>query len=148
MNKTLVFLLLMTVLTTAAYSRGNKEEPEKKQVPVFENAKQDRALPAETKTEDEGEMQQFADWNTAVNGDIVTVEGRIRLVGNEPFSELVIVDAEGQQWYLDDEGRKAAGKYEQRVIAVRGTVERKKMRLANGKELPDKVFLQGIEIVE
>lgn len=86
------------------------------------------------------------DWKSVESGDKVTVTGRIRVVGNEPFTELVITDGEGRDWYVDEEERVALSGYEQKTIRVKGTVTRKEMILADGRKLEDRRIMSKIKI--
>jgi hypothetical protein len=80
-------------------------------------------------------------------GDIVELSGRVRLVGSEPFPDLVLTGGDDQDWYLDDASRQVLRFYEQRIVKVRGRVELKEMILANGRSLGFRRFLRDVEIL-
>jgi hypothetical protein len=78
----------------------------------------------------------------------VELEGRIRLLGSEPFPNLVLTGEDGQDWYLEGPARRALQPYEQRTIRVRGRVELREMVLANGRSLGIRRFLWEAERAE
>jgi hypothetical protein len=81
-------------------------------------------------------------------GDWVELEGRIRLVGSEPFPDLVLTDGTGQDWYLDGPARRTLGAWEQRNVRVRGRVELRELVLANGRSLGIRRGLQEVRVLE
>jgi hypothetical protein len=85
---------------------------------------------------------------SAVSGQIVEVSGRVRLVGNEPFPELVLTDTKEHTWYIAPDDRKILSPYEQQNVTIRGTVELQEMVLANGKSLGSRRTLSGITLVK
>lgn len=78
----------------------------------------------------------------------ITVKGIVRLVGNEPFTNLVITDEKSQDWYLDNEYKNLFLPYQQKVIIVKGIVHIKKQVLANGKEIEPKLMLKNVLLIE
>jgi hypothetical protein len=86
-------------------------------------------------------------YDTAVQGQLVEVTGIIRVVGNEPFSELVITEEGMQTWYIEEESKALLGGYQQRNITIRGTVELQEMILANGRHLETRRILKGISLI-
>ena len=147
MNKTVLYLLFFA-LTVSSYSLGNRENPEEVLANEIREEKVQKMELGETNSPMEDSTRFIsADWNSSMNGDIVSVEGRIRLVGNDPFSELTINDAKGMQWYLDEAGQNIVKDYEQKTLRLRGIVKRKEMILANGKKLPDRIYLCDIELI-
>ena len=81
------------------------------------------------------------------NGDTVVIEGVIHLVGSATFSSMVIVDKDGTQWYLADDNDLANEIHPQSYIRIKGTVEKKVMKLANGRRLPDRLYLHKIKLM-
>jgi hypothetical protein len=79
---------------------------------------------------------------------LVEVSGRVRLVGSEPFPELVLTDSEEQTWYISPDDRKTLSGYEQQIVTIRGTVKITDMVLANGKSLGSRKTLSGITLVK
>ena len=94
------------------------------------------------------EKVKEADWENVKNGATVRVSGRIRRVGNEPMTSLVITDADDKDWYLDEEGEKLLRMGEQRTVHVKAVVELKEMVLANGKRLNAKRILTGVAVLD
>ncbi|GHV75842.1 hypothetical protein AGMMS49942_06630 [Spirochaetia bacterium] len=86
-------------------------------------------------------------YESAVGGRRVEVSGRVRLVGSEPFPDLVLTDTEEHTWYIDSADRKTLSRYEQQTVTIRGTVELKEMVLANGRSLGTRRTLSGITLV-
>jgi hypothetical protein len=82
------------------------------------------------------------------DGDQVELEGRVRLVGSEPFPELVLTGADGVDWYLEGPARQALQPYEQRIVRVRGRAELREMILANGRSLGFRPYLLEAEPAE
>lgn len=82
------------------------------------------------------------------DGQTVTVTGTLRRVGNEPFSRLVVTDADGLDWYLAQEDEAAVALREQRQVSVEGTLRLLPMILANGKKLPDRRELTKVRLLE
>jgi hypothetical protein len=86
-------------------------------------------------------------YDTAVQGQLVEITGIIHLVGNEPFTELVITEEETQTWYIKEESRAILARYQQRNITIRGRVELQEMVLANGRHLGTKRILKDISLI-
>jgi hypothetical protein len=78
----------------------------------------------------------------------LTVTGTIRLLGSEPFPELVLTDGEGNDWYLDGDAREKARTYQHQELTLRGRPEYKEMKLANGMSMGTRYFLRDAVIVE
>jgi hypothetical protein len=87
-------------------------------------------------------------WARGQAGDVVEVTGRVRLVGNIPFAELVITDASEQDWYIDMDSRSVLTAYEQRVVMVRGTLELLDMVLANGRRVGTRRVLRNVRLIK
>ena len=82
------------------------------------------------------------------DGDRVELTGRVRLVGSEPFPDLVLTGEDGGDWYLEGSDRQALRSREQQSVRVRGRVELREMVLANGRSLGFRRFLRDVEILE
>jgi hypothetical protein len=78
----------------------------------------------------------------------VELRGRVRLVGSDPFPDLVLTGGDGEDWYLEGPDRRALQPYEQRTLKVRGRVELRELILANGRSLGFRRFLRDVEILE
>ncbi|ADK82983.1 hypothetical protein Spirs_3898 [Sediminispirochaeta smaragdinae DSM 11293] len=102
---------------------------------------------AETSQTEERSLPPM-NWKNVQTGMEIRVTGKVRLVGNVPFSELVITDNEGNDWYINQDSRPALSGHEQEIVTVRAVVHREKIVLANGKRLNDRRVLDDVEIVQ
>jgi hypothetical protein len=84
----------------------------------------------------------------ARDGEWVELEGRLRLMGNEPFPDLVLTGPDGRDWYLDDSQRERFRSYERQTVKVRGRVELRELTLANGRTLGLRYALVDAELLE
>ncbi|MDR2111187.1 MAG: hypothetical protein LBP32_07750 [Spirochaetaceae bacterium] len=76
--------------------------------------------------------------------EMVTVRGRVRITGNEPFTELVIAGEE-DEWYVEDPGdRKLLEGYQRRIVTVRGLAGFRELILANGQKIGGRKTLRHI----
>ena len=87
-------------------------------------------------------------YESAVSGQVVELSGRVRLVGSEPFSDMVLTDSQEHTWYIDAADRKTLSPYEQQTVTIRATVELNEMVLANGKSLGSRRTLSGVTLVK
>jgi hypothetical protein len=81
-------------------------------------------------------------------GDWIELEGRVRLLGSEPFLQLVLTDETDQDWYLDGPARRILGGREHRVVRVRGRVGLQELILANGRSRGIRRSLSEIRLLE
>lgn len=81
------------------------------------------------------------------DGAQVTVEGTVRRVGSEPFSELVIVDDEDGVWHVRPEDEPTLAMREQTRVRVRAVVRIVPQVRADGAELPPRRELTEVELV-
>lgn len=82
-----------------------------------------------------------------VSGEVVRVSGRVRRVGSDPFTELVVTDADGIDWYLDEAGEDRVQESEQETVVIEGVVHLRKIELADGTDLGLRHELHEIELV-
>jgi hypothetical protein len=109
------------------------------------------ALPVQVFSFGKRDTKQIPDaplYETAVSGQTVEVSGLVRLVGSEPFPDMVLADTDEHIWYIAPGDRKILSSYEQRTVTIRGTVELMEMVLANGKSLGTRRILSDISIVK
>lgn len=104
------------------------------------------ALPATAGGSAEGKGGSL--WETAEDGQRVVVGGTLRRVGTGTFNDLVVTDADGKDWYVERAAAAELGAYEQKPVKVEGVVKLRKMKLANGKELPARRELSEVRVVE
>lgn len=84
----------------------------------------------------------------AQNNSRIRLEGTLRLVGNEPFTSLILTDSGGQDWYIDAKDQKELLLLQQQHVVIEGTLTVKKMILADGRELPDRKIVSDITIIK
>jgi hypothetical protein len=75
------------------------------------------------------------------SGEIIEVTGTLRLVGNEPFTRLALIDSQQTIYYLDSSPKSEIRTYIGNRIWIQGTLRRKKITLADGKPLEDELIL-------
>jgi hypothetical protein len=119
--------------------RGKEPSPEPLPAETFPGEPPPPApLPAET---------SFAD-PPVPPGEIFTLRGRIRLVGNEPFTELVLSDEEGNDWFIEDPARNSLVHRQHEVLTLRGEAAYRDLLLASGRRMGVRKILRNITVVE
>jgi hypothetical protein len=78
----------------------------------------------------------------------VLVKGRVRLVGTDLFSNLVITDEKDQDWYVEEKDRSLLSRYQQQTLTVKGRPDYRDFVLANGKKAGVRSYLLDISIVQ
>ena len=78
----------------------------------------------------------------------VTIEGVVRLVGNEPFTRLTVTTKEGRSYFFDADKKKTYGRFIGLLVTVQGTVEEKQLVTADGKALGIEYLLKDAEVTE
>jgi hypothetical protein len=78
--------------------------------------------------------------------EIIRVRGRVRLVGSEPFPEILISDENGVDWYPEGREGRALLPYQQRIITVEGQADTLELILANGEYAGVRRILRNIRI--
>jgi hypothetical protein len=86
-------------------------------------------------------------YEQAAEGQVLTVTGTVRLVGNEPFAELVLTDGAGNNWHVAEEGRSLLAPWQHRPVTVRGKVRLLEMALANGRALGKRRIITEITLL-
>ena len=99
------------------------------------------ALPAAGKKENKNSPVQ-EDKNT-----VVQVSGRVRLVGSEPFPELVITGPE-REWYIDKDDEHKFKELQHRTVTVEGSETIIELIFANGRPAGERRTLKDIRILE
>ena len=77
---------------------------------------------------------------------VVRVTGIVRLVGNEPFTELVISGSENV-WYITREEREKLVDLQHRTVTVEGEETVTELRFANGIPAGTRRELRNIRII-
>jgi len=78
---------------------------------------------------------------------VVQVTGVVRLVGNEPFTELII-SAPNSSWFVPKEERAKLNDLQHRIVTVEGEEVVKDMKFANGRSAGKRRELRNINIIE
>lgn len=81
-------------------------------------------------------------------GARIRIEGIVRMVGNEPFTSLVVTDASGQDWFIDLKDQKTLLAFQQQRVTIEGTLTVQKQILADGRELPPKKIVSEIRVIK
>ena len=81
-----------------------------------------------------------------VNEGII-FEGKVRLVGNDPFSRLVIKTKDGKNYYLPDELIKEYPALFGRMIKIKGKIEVKEVISADFKHRRKEYHLTDVKII-
>ena len=76
----------------------------------------------------------------------VRVSGRVRLVGNEPFPELVIT-GDDREWYIDRDDVPKLRDLQQRTVIVEGMETSRELTFANGMPAGTRFTLKDIRII-
>ncbi|MDR3139545.1 MAG: hypothetical protein LBT95_07700 [Treponema sp.] len=131
------FLLLGTLLLLPLSGNigawGQRESP---------GEEQRRAAPQKTTAPGTPEEKE------AFPEGILSIRGKVRLVGNMPFPRLVITDESNRDWYLEGPDRDLLAAYEQRSLGVSGRAEYQDIILANGVKAGVRRFLRDIRVIE
>ena len=77
----------------------------------------------------------------------VQVTGVVRLVGNDPFAELVITGNE-YEWHVEREEEFLLKNYQHMTVTVEGEETVKEMRFANGFSAGERRTLKKIKIID
>jgi hypothetical protein len=78
---------------------------------------------------------------------LVQVTGRVRLVGNEPFTELVIT-GENRDWYIEKDEADKLNELQQRTVTVEGIQTVTTLYWAIGLPAGTRYSLKDIRIIE
>ncbi len=80
------------------------------------------------------------------SGREATVEGVVRLVGNEPFTRLVVTAKDGKTYLFEAEKKKTFARFIGLLVTVRGTVEEKELKSADGRVLGVEYLLKNADV--
>ena len=81
-----------------------------------------------------------------VKDNLMEVSGRVRLVGNEPFTELVISGAD-KEWYIEREEAYKLKDLQHRTVTVEGEETVIERRFANGEIAGIRRELRNIKVI-
>ena len=77
---------------------------------------------------------------------VIRVTGMVRLVGNEPFAELII-QGEDRHWYIAPEEDHHLQELQHRTVTVEGIETVFELRFANGLPAGERRTLRNIRII-
>ena len=80
------------------------------------------------------------------NGPVIRVSGSVRLVGNEPFTQLVI-SGQDQQWYIERDDEPKLKDLQHRTVTVEGIETVVSLTFANGHPAGERRTLSKIKII-
>jgi hypothetical protein len=78
----------------------------------------------------------------------VTVSGKVLLVGNMPFVEMVIQDSRDKAWFIEGDDRKRLDPWVEEEVTVQGFPHETDVQLADGSRTFKRYTLSQITIVE
>ena len=78
--------------------------------------------------------------------ETVQVTGLVRLVGNNPFPELVISGTD-REWYVEKDEEHKLIDLQHRTVTVEGVETVRMMRFANGLPAGERYSLENIKVI-
>jgi hypothetical protein len=84
--------------------------------------------------------------NASQQNTVVRVTGTVRLVGSEPFPELVITGTD-KQWYIDKDDEHLLKNLQHRTVTVEGIESVIALTFANGLSAGERRMLRNIRII-
>ena len=78
---------------------------------------------------------------------LVLITGRVRLVGNEPFPELVITGTD-RDWFINKNEEYKLKELQQRIVTVEGIETVTSMQWASGLPAGNRYSLKDIRIIK
>jgi hypothetical protein len=104
------------------------------------------ALPARGRKEVKNIETQTTQTHQTEEKKLVEVLGKVRLVGHEPFPELVISGEDGE-WYIDKDEEYLLRDMQQRMVIVEGEETVIELMFANGLSAGVRRTLSNIKII-
>ena len=109
-------------------------------------------LPAWGRREKKNDTEQnTAMPNTALSVEeqnvLLEVTGRVRLVGNEPFTELVVT-GQNREWFIEKSEEYKLRNLQQRTVTVEGIQTVISLQWANGLPAGNRYTLKNIRIIK
>jgi hypothetical protein len=107
-------------------------------------------LPAWGRKEKKNDVEQNTVMPTGLNiteqNPLVQVTGRVRLVGNEPFTELVIT-GQDRDWFIERSEVHKLRDLQQRIVTVEGIETVTSLQWASGLSAGNRYSLKDIRII-
>ena len=85
-------------------------------------------------------------WGRRERGPVIEVVGVVRLVGNGPFTELVIT-AQDMEWFVEKEEEYKLRDLQQMIVTVEGEETVTSLTFANGMPAGEQRSLRNIRIL-
>jgi len=99
-----------------------------------------------TRNRDTVPMERVAAESNVVSSQVVQITGVVRLVGNEPFSELVITGA-GAEWFIHREDKDKLHHMQHQTVTVEGEEIVRELTFASGRPAGLRRELRNIRII-
>ncbi len=77
---------------------------------------------------------------------LVQITGIVRLVGNSPFTELVVTTSKGE-WYITKEEKEKLLNMQHQTVTVEGEETVRELRFASGRSAGKRRNLRNIKII-
>jgi hypothetical protein len=78
----------------------------------------------------------------------ITVSGKVLLVGNMPFVEMIIHDSRDRAWFITGDDQKRLDPWVGQDVTVRGVPQETDLSLADGSKTFKRYTLSQITIIE
>jgi len=85
-------------------------------------------------------------WGNKERTNIVRVTGTVRLVGNEPFTEIVISNS-NNVWYIPRDEKAKFADLQHRTVTVEGEETVTEIKFANGTSAGTRRELRNVRII-
>lgn len=90
----------------------------------------------------------FAGGSKETKPAVETIEGVVRLVGNEPFTKLTVTTKDGKTYFFEADKKKTYARFVGLLVTVQGKVEEKQLVAADGRVLGSEYLLKDAEVKE
>ena len=145
----MTFILCFLCLTVALPAWGRKEQKADTSEPQTNDLELVYQLPDfmnEGTTREDRSEDRIEDRIYEEKGEIVQVTGIVRLVGNSPFTEIVITGQE-KEWYIFREEDALLRDLQHQTVIVEGEETVRELRFANGLSAGERRTLRDIKII-
>jgi hypothetical protein len=78
----------------------------------------------------------------------ITVSGKVLLVGNMPFVEMIIHDSRDRAWFIEGDDQKRLDPWVGKEVTVQGFSRETDLQLADGSKTFKRYTLSQITVVE
>ncbi|MDR2842956.1 MAG: hypothetical protein LBV52_07130 [Spirochaetaceae bacterium] len=88
-----------------------------------------------------------SDSGAGKDGESVIISGTVRIVGSEPFTEIVVTDENGTDWFIDSAEKNKLYKYQGTTVNVKGNLYLTDIVLADGNKIGVRRTLKNVSII-